>query len=400
MGHDNPREVNSLIERYYSILKNLEFDFPFIIKQVYNLGKPSFSGLCSTSCVGVDELSQDLFYDWNVDFFNKLKDEEIGFVVLHETLHVILDHIGKTSKFLDQGVWNIACDIIINDWLNVEFIGRQRITNIAAPRKLITGMKVFNRNITLREYSAEKVYSIIIEKKSFSMGSFNNIDSHENWSDIQPDVIKKINESIAKSSEIKEAVGRGLLPGNCIESAYEIKNKFNLKKFIKNIIATKTEENYHENWRRYNIKLSTVYPKVILPYITMNENKGKLSLLFAIDVSGSMSKKLISEMIAIVKNHELDHNVTAIQFDVKVHPLDLNKRGLLGRGGTSFNSVVNYIKKSDENYDAIIVLTDGYGGTINVKDIEPYKWFWGLTTSCKIPDTYGTIFRIPPEYMK
>lgn len=400
MRQDNSREVSSLVERYYSILEKLEKDVPFLIKSVYNLGRPSFLGICSTACVGMDKINEDLFYDWDADFFKNLKDEEVGFVVLHETLHILLDHIGKTSQSLEREKWNIACDVVINDYLNYCLIHGYKMKNIKPPSKIVTGLNTLGSlHYSLQDYSAENIY-LKLKDKNKEASNYNCIDDHSSWDDIPAEIAKKIRDVLSKDPEIKKAVGRGLLPGSCIEVAEKRKNEFSLKKIIKHIVATKTEENYRENWRRYNVKLSTIYPEVILPYITANENRGKLSLLFAIDVSGSMSSKLIAEMIAIAKNHEIDNDVTAIQFDTKVYPLDLKERKLIGRGGTSFEAVVKFIKKSKENYDVIIVLTDGYGGDINVKDIEPKKWFWGLTTNCNLSKTYGTIFKIPPEYIK
>jgi predicted metal-dependent peptidase len=89
-------------------------------------------------------------------------------------------------------------------------------------------------------------------------------------------------------------------------------------------------------------------------------------LLFAVDVSGSMSKLDLARGFSVV-NRFFKYGVEAIdvlQFDteIKGEPVSLKHARRLvevkGRGGTSFAAVVDYVDEHRE-YDGAIVFTDG-----------------------------------------
>ena len=46
-------------------------------------------------------------------FLESLSDSELDFIMMHETLHVALQHISR-GKNLEHERFNIACDIVIN----------------------------------------------------------------------------------------------------------------------------------------------------------------------------------------------------------------------------------------------------------------------------------------------
>ena len=90
-------------------------------------------------------------------------------------------------------------------------------------------------------------------------------------------------------------------------------------------------------------------------------------LLLAVDTSGSISKETLSRFFSIVNmffSHGLDR-IDVIQFDTKIKGKMLSFRRaksaitFSGGGGTSFQCVFDFLKEHN-NYDGIIILTDGY----------------------------------------
>jgi len=83
-------------------------------------------------------------------------------------------------------------------------------------------------------------------------------------------------------------------------------------------------------------------------------------LLFAVDVSGSVTNQDIRKAFSII-----NQRVDVLQFDseIKGKPLTLKKAQtkikVIGRGGTYFQPVIDYIDKNKE-YDGLIIFTDGW----------------------------------------
>ena len=52
---------------------------------------------------------------FNPEFMEQLSDSELDFVMMHEILHVVLQHCTRYEKdVMDPELWNIACDIVVN----------------------------------------------------------------------------------------------------------------------------------------------------------------------------------------------------------------------------------------------------------------------------------------------
>jgi len=93
-------------------------------------------------------------------------------------------------------------------------------------------------------------------------------------------------------------------------------------------------------------------------------------LLFAVDVSGSIDSKDLARGFSII-NQFFKYGIESIdviQFDTDIRgqPLALKRARreitVVGRGGTSFAPVIEYIDEH-RNYDGLIIFTDGYAPT-------------------------------------
>ena len=49
---------------------------------------------------------------FNTQFFNKMNNKEIEFVIAHEILHCVFDHLGRRNE-RDPRLYNIAADILL-----------------------------------------------------------------------------------------------------------------------------------------------------------------------------------------------------------------------------------------------------------------------------------------------
>ena len=77
---------------------------------------------CDEWCPTAATDGRNLFY--NVDFFSKLSNKEIEFVIAHEILHCVFDHMTRRED-RDPQLHNIACDYIVNNTLVRDNIGEK-----------------------------------------------------------------------------------------------------------------------------------------------------------------------------------------------------------------------------------------------------------------------------------
>ena len=61
---------------------------------------------------------------FNTQFFNAMDNKEVEFVVAHEILHMVFDHLGRRDN-RDPRLYNIAADYIVNNLLMRDRIGNK-----------------------------------------------------------------------------------------------------------------------------------------------------------------------------------------------------------------------------------------------------------------------------------
>lgn len=107
-------------------------------------------------------------------------------------------------------------------------------------------------------------------------------------------------------------------------------------------------------------------------------------LLIAVDTSGSISSRMLEYFFGVI-NRFFKYGIKTIdviQFDCELHrdALTLNKAvvktDVLGRGGTSFQPVIDYASKYRKEYDGLIFLTDGYAPEPVLPKYFPIKIAW------------------------
>ena len=106
-------------------------------------------------------------------------------------------------------------------------------------------------------------------------------------------------------------------------------------------------------------------------------------LLVAIDVSGSVSDRQISQALSITGRFFKYgvERIDVIQFDcgIKGEPVALKKApkrfGITGRGGTDFQAPLNYCRDSG-CYDGLLMITDGYAPEPRLPENFKAKVLW------------------------
>lgn len=105
------------------------------------------------------------------------------------------------------------------------------------------------------------------------------------------------------------------------------------------------------------------------------------NLLIAVDVSGSVSSNSLMHFYSII-NRIFKYGiekVDVVQFDTQLGKVEEMKKAskeiqVLGRGGTSFQPIVDYA--GNHGYDGLIIFTDGYAPPPSVKRLRHCKLAW------------------------
>lgn len=107
-------------------------------------------------------------------------------------------------------------------------------------------------------------------------------------------------------------------------------------------------------------------------------------ILIAVDTSGSISSEMLEYFFGVI-NRFFKYGIKTIdviQFDCELHgeAVTLNKTvvktDVSGRGGTSFQPVIDYASEYRKEYDGLIFLTDGYAPEPVLPKYFPLKIAW------------------------
>ncbi|MBQ1970807.1 MAG: hypothetical protein II223_00020 [Treponema sp.] len=109
-------------------------------------------------------------------------------------------------------------------------------------------------------------------------------------------------------------------------------------------------------------------------------------LLVFIDSSGSIAPKLLKKFLLTIKSifSRTIKEIDMFFFDtelkskepIKTKVNNMHKIDVIGRGGTNFECIFEYIKKNQNKYDGILIFTDGYAPEVNLKYKLRTKLCW------------------------
>jgi len=315
----------------------------------------------------------------NPDFYNSMSLEEKLGVLEHEILHIINRHCVRGRK-TDQKIFNYACDIAINQYIEHYNSGQYKST---LPKNAL-----FPKTFGLpEEKTAEEYYKLLIKnakklkiKCSGKNGSGNGegeLDDHSKWGegndseDYQHQIVKNaIKKTIEKTNNY------GNLPSNIqaeIRKALHhetvnwrsILQKFIYRATIVNNLPTRKKPN-----RRYGF------------YFDGNKVECKLDMLVALDTSGSISDSDLSLFFSeIEKIKALGMEILIVECDTRVGKTYKFKnipKVVSGRGGTEFKPIFDYANSLRQKPNCIVYLTDLYAN-LNFKNPTNIPTLWAVT---------------------
>lgn len=304
---------------------------------------------------------RNLYY--NRDFFDKLTNKQVEFVVAHEILHNVFDHMMRVEG-RDRFIWNAAADYSVNGQLIRDHIG-----------EVPPDIKIFHDTNHYGK-GTEQIYDEIFEKMDAeqlsALGQL--LDEHIDWEkdgkDGRPsytkEELKQIRDEIKEATiQAAQAAGAGNTPASVQRMIKDLTEpKMNWREILRQQIQSVIKNDY--TFIRPSRK--AWHMNAILPGTQFDET---IDICCSIDMSGSitdeMGKDFISEIKGIMEEYK-DYKIKLWCFDTKVYNEadfdgyndDIMGYELMGGGGTDFMCNWTYMKEHDINPKKLIMFTDGY----------------------------------------
>jgi predicted metal-dependent peptidase len=302
---------------------------------------------------------------FNRDFFEPLTVKQVEFVIAHEILHNVFDHMSRRESRNPQ-IFNIAADYCVNGQLVRDRIGEHKIE----------GIKIFH-DPKYYGMGAEEVYDQIFdemdEEELNALGQLldDHIDWGENGKDGQPkytkEQLKEIRDEIREATiQAAQAAGTGNTPASVQRMIKELTEpKMNWREILRQQIQSTIKSDY--SFMRPNRK--GWHMSAVLPGTQFQET---IDICVGIDMSGSINddqaKDFLSEIKGIMQEYR-DFKIKVWCFDTKVYnEADFDGYNIdefdnyvpKGGGGTEFMVNWEYMKEHDIQPKKFIMFTDGY----------------------------------------
>ena len=354
-----------------------------ITARVGLLLKSSFFGNLATrlKLVNADEWCSTAATDgrnfyYNSRFVKLLSARELEFLFGHEVLHVVYDHFGRRGS-RDPQLWNIANDYAVNADLRKHRVG-EFITSVPclydAKYDGMSSEEIYDH---LYE-NAEKINIEDLIEKLLDDHLDGEDDEGDSGDDGDKDGKGRPKLSAAEKQAIKDEIREAVLA-----AAQASDGAGNLPAGVKRIIQDMTEPKM--NWRELlrmqlesTIKSDFTWMRAsrrgwhmdaVMPGM---KNDEMIDIAISIDASGSMSEKILKDIlseVAGIMEQFSSYRIHVVSFDTEVYnPQQYDSENLdsitdyeiQGGGGTDFDCVFNYFKENEIEPKRHIMFTDGY----------------------------------------
>ncbi len=334
----------------------------------------------------------------NPDFFAKMQLPERVFVMAHEIMHGIYQHMARGKGYADRGFgpdlkpwnhtkYNQAADYIINDALTNARVGTM-------PSQDGQAIGLHDRTIATDQDLADDVYQKLPDPPPNPNGGHGNFDDHL---DPPPGQQMPSDADVkrALASAKNAAKAQGKMPGNLERLIGEIiEPTLNWKELLRSMLTANAGRDT-ATWNRPNRRRLATPPHIYFPGSTGFATGGTAVV---VDTSGSISQAelqaFMSELSGILDECRpewckvLWTDAQVAHVDDVDDMTDLASLKAHGGGGTDQEAAFRYMDEHGIVPDMVVVLTDMYTSFTTEPD---YDVIWVSSTKGKVAPYGRTI---------
>ena len=322
---------------------------------------------CSTAA------TDGLKFYYNSRFIMMLKPKEVEFLVGHEVLHVVYDHMGRRGD-RDPQIWNVADDYVVNADLKRHKIGQfittvpclyeQKYDGKAAEEVYDDLMK------NVQKIDINSLVDMLIDDHMDGEGDGEEGEGNSKGKGrpkMSPEererMRQEVKQAIINAAQSAEAGQLPLGVERLIRQATDPVMPW--RELIQTNLTSAIRTDY--SWMRPSRR--GWHMDAIMPGMTPGE---EIDVVVAIDMSGSISNSqaqaFLGEIGGMMDSFD-GYKVHVFCFDTETYnPQDFTSENLdsidtyepMGGGGTDFDSIFEYLKKVGNVPNRLIVFTDGY----------------------------------------
>lgn len=360
----------------------------------------------NTLCVGLKGINYELRV--NPKFWDTLtSDVQLG-ALQHECLHMVNFHLTDFQHLSNKQVLNIAMDIAINQYIPDQNRGEGWMMPDLFPDLNLDKMEgtiyYYEKLMEAKDQMDQDIQAMLAAMMAGegscelpSSGQSVNLPDHQ-WEDAEGlsegtvRIMKAQMEKIIVEAAAQVSKSRGTIPSEIQVILDRLETieppKFDWKGYIRRFIGCSTRVYSHRTRRRLNHRFASD------PGVVSRLHK---HVLLALDTSGSVSedelREFQNEMHHIQKNGT---TITVVQADAAVSHIGPFKPtedfAVYGRGGTSFQPVIDYYNENIRKYSCLIYMTDGEAP--NPSDVKGNVLWVLSSTSQKTDHLTGKTIRL------
>ena len=347
------------------------------------LMKHSFFGNLATrlQLINADEwcptaATDGKYFYYNSRFIMMLKQPEVVFLVAHEVLHVVYDHMDRRGD-RDPQLWNIADDYCVNADLKKHRVG-EFITTVPC---------LYDHKYA--DMPAEEVYDILYEnaeKISIDQLAEMLLDEHlegegegsaEGENEGEEGKKGPVKMSKEEKDQLKQEIKEAIL--NSAQAAGAGNTPAGVQRMIKqftnpvmpwsDLLNTNLTSTLSSDYSFQRVSRRSWHMDAVLPGMIPGE---MIDVDIFLDMSGSIGydqgTAFLSEVKSIMETFT-NYVLRVHCFDTQVYNYaeftsdnleDIEEYEIMGGGGTDFDCIFNYLKEEGRVPNRLIVFTDGY----------------------------------------
>ena len=322
---------------------------------VLSVGKVKFMEDLPTAATN----GRDVMY--NPKFIDTLNDKELNYVVLHEALHKVYQHMHLWKKLWKENpmLANMAADYVVN----YAIYEADEYSEIAQRPDSALFDLAYKGMTTKQIFEMLKRSSQYVKEQS-------GHDTHdwEGAEQLSDEEVKETAKQIDQALRQGEII-RGKMQGNKNRAVNEIlEPKVNWREQLREFVNATCKNKDRTSWKRPHKRF--IGHDIYMPSM-IGESIGQV--VVGIDTSGSIGQKelneFLSEVVAICDD-VAPSSIELLYWDTAVAGHETYNQGdykalvqstkPAGGGGTHVGCVNQYVKDKRIQPEAIIILTDGY----------------------------------------
>ncbi len=322
----------------------------------------------------------------NPEFYNNLSEDHRFGLIKHELLHIAFGHLITRSLYSDHKLFNIAADLEINQYILESKLPEGGLLLSSFPEINLPKKAGTDKYYELLQQAQQDGTSPSLDNLMDQMNGESQY-CHGTWDDFDslPEADKKLMqkqiEHQLKESAEQTVKKQGNIPGELAELIHRLMHieppKFDWKAYLRRFAGNSSVVYTKKLRRKYN-KRYAANPGLKIKF--------KNHILVGVDTSGSVNNDELKEFFSeLTHMHKTGHKITVAQCDTRLNSVqEFNPRKdweIHGRGGTSFQPVIDYYNENKGQYTALIYLTDGEA---YAPENCPNNTLWVHSSNCSI----------------